>query len=159
MATGEFIEDTPQTNFVITPIGTSQRDVEVLLKMNAEQFRLLYPAVNYRKLDRTNTKVDDLYKESVGFPIHKTAILVPTLIIYGDQKKLLKRYGIEEEHEAACVFSNRVNAEVGVEPSTGDLIEYLGIDYEILTVKFTDYITNTQVPLNLIATMKQSSLR
>lgn len=159
MATGEFIQDTPQTNFVITPIGTSQRDVEVLLKMNAEQFKLLYPAVNYRQLDRENTTVDDLYKESVGFPVHKTPVLVPILIIFGDQRKLLKRYGIEEEHEAACVFSNRINAELSIEPSTGDLVEYLGINYEILTVKFTDYITNTQVPLNLLATMKQSSLR
>ena len=159
MAAGEFIQDTPQTDFVITPIGTSQRDVEVLLKMNSEQFKLLYPPVNYRQLDRTNTVVDDLYAESVGEPVHKTPVLVPLLIIFGDQRKLLKRYGIEEEHEAACVFSNRINAELNIEPSTGDLIEYLGINYEILTVKFTDYITNTQVPLNLLATMKQSSLR
>lgn len=159
MATGDFIQDTPQTNYVITPIGTSQRDVEVLLKMNAEQFRILYPPVNYRQLDRTNTVVDDLYAESVGASVHKDPVLVPILLIFGDQRKLLKRYGIEEEHEAACLFSNRINAELSIEPSTGDLVEYLGINYEILTVKFTDYITNTQVPLNLIATIKQSSLR
>jgi hypothetical protein len=46
------VEDTPQTNFAVTPIGSSQRDVEVMLRMNAESFRLLYPALLYKQLDR-----------------------------------------------------------------------------------------------------------
>lgn len=155
----DFVNETAQTNFAILPIGTSQRDVEALIRMNAEQFGVLYPKIAYRKLDRQETKVDDLYNESIGNPVYSRAVMVPALILHGVQEKLLKRYGIEVEHQAGCLFSNRVNEAADITPQTGDLVEYLGINFEILTVKHTDYVTNTQIPLNLIATMKQVSPR
>lgn len=155
----DFINSGSQVVDAITPIGSSIRDVEVIVKMNAEKFHIMFPPISYRKLSRTETVVDELYKESVGTAVHNTAIKVPALFIFGAQTKALHGYGIEEEHNAACLFSNRVNATIGIDPSTGDLLAYLGIYYEILTVKHVDYITNTQVPLNLIATIKQSQLR
>ena len=85
------VEDTEQTQLGILPIGTSQRDTEVILRMNAEQFHVLYPKVRYYKLDRIQTKVDDLYNESIGFPKYDDPKLIPTLIMPGPQMKLLKK--------------------------------------------------------------------
>lgn len=153
------VEDTEQTQWGIVPIGTSQRDTEVILRMNAEQFRLLYPRVRYFKMDRVNTKVDPLYNESIGFPKYNDPILIPALIMPGPQMNLLKRYGIEEEQEAICVTNARLNAQANVYPHMGDLIEWAEVRWEILTVVFGDYMTNTQVPLNLVLTLKQAAQR
>jgi len=153
------VEDTEQTQWGILPIGTSQRDTEVILRMNAEQFRILYPRVRYYKLDRVQTKVDQLYKESIGFPEYESPKLIPTLIMPGPQLNLLKRYGIEEEQEAIAVMNARLNAQSQIFPHTGDLLEWAEVRWEILTAVFHDYMTNTQVPLNLILTLKQAARR
>jgi hypothetical protein len=166
----EFIEKTPQVGFVKVPFGTSRRDLEVFLRMNAEQFRKLYPEVKYFKLNRIKTKVDDLYQESLGDPIYDgipqwdgvivgRPIMVPGLLIPGPQMKLLKRYGIEIEHEAICVMCNRVNAEIGIEPVTGDRLEFLGTYWEVLKTEFVDLFINSQVPLNLVLSLKNANPR
>lgn len=153
------VEDTEQTQLGILPIGTSQRDTEVILRMNAEQFHVLYPKVRYYKLDRVQTKVDNLYNESIGFPKYDDPKLIPTLIMPGPQMNLLKKYGIEEEQEALAVMNARLNAESKIFPHTGDLLEWAEVQWEILTAIFNDYMTNTQVPLNLILTLKQAARR
>ncbi len=153
------VEDTPQTNFAVTPIGSSQRDVEAMLRMNAESFKLLYPDLLYRQLDRVETKVDSLYKEAIGNPVHKDPKSVPILVIPDPPQKLLKKYGLEEEVEAIAIMNCRLNDKAGIYPVTGDLIQYHDIWFEILTVKFEGYANNTQVPLNIICTIKNSNLR
>jgi hypothetical protein len=153
------VEDTPQTNFAVTPIGSSQRDVEVMLRMNAESFRLLYPALLYKQLDRVETKVDPLYKEAIGDPVHKAPKSVPVLVIPDPPMKLLKKYGLETEQEAIAIMNCRLNDAAGIYPVTGDLIQYYDKWFEILTVKFEGYANNTQVPLNIILTLKNSNLR
>jgi hypothetical protein len=153
------VEDTEQTHWSLVTLGTAQRDVEVILRMNAEQFRLLYPKVRYYKLDRVQTKVDDLYKESIGFPTYAVPIEIPALIMPGPQMNLLKKYGIEEEQEAICVMNARLNDQAGIYPHTGDLMEWAEVRWETLTAVFGDYMTNTQVPLNLILTLKQAARR
>lgn len=153
------VEDTPQTNFAVTPIGSSQRDVEVMLRMNAESFRLLYPPLLYRAFDREETKMDPLYKETIGNPIHKDPKSVPILVIPEPERKLLKKYGLEEEVEAIAIMNCRLNDLAGIVPVTHDLIQYHERWFEILTVKFEGYVNNTQVPMNIICTMKNSNLR
>lgn len=164
------VESTPQVGYASLPIGASARDLEFILRVNEEQFRVVCPEVEYFKLNRVETKVDDLYRESIGFPVHDgipkydgtitgNGIKVPVKFQHGEQKKLLKNYGIEEEHVAIAIFCNRINMGLGIEPKTGDLVRYLDVDYEIQTVKHIDYFAHTQVPLNLIATLMQASLR
>lgn len=164
------VESTPQVGYASLPIGASARDLEFILRVNEEQFRVTCPEVEYFRLDREQTKVDPLYRESIGFPVHDglpqydgsitgTGIKVPVKFQHGEQKKLLKTYGIEEEHIALAIFCNRINKGLGIEPKTGDLVRYLDVDYEIQTVKHVDYFAHTQVALNLLATLIQASLR
>lgn len=164
------VESTPQVGYASLPIGASARDLEFILRVNEEQFRVVCPEVEYFKLNRVETKVDDLYRESIGFPVHDgipkydgtitgTGIKVPVKFQHGEQKKLLKNYGIEEEHVAIAIFCNRINMSLGIEPKSGDLVRYLGVDYEIQNVKHIDYFGLTETPLNLLATLMQASLR
>ena len=53
MADTAHVEETPQTGFTIAPIGASQKDLELQLRLNAEMFKLTCPEVEYFKLNRT----------------------------------------------------------------------------------------------------------
>ncbi len=149
------VERTPQVSIETIPLGQGERDVEWQLTLNAEQFKRLYPEIKYYPLNRTETYVDPVYTESKTKVFIDRPVLVPVLVVIGPQDKLLKKYGIEEEQEAVAVFCNRVNTERGIDPTTGDRMEYYAILYEVLTVKHTDYISNTQVPLNKVVTLRQ----
>lgn len=153
------IEDTPQTGFVVSPIGSSQRDVEAILSMNAESFRFLYPTIRFKQFDGSDTVKDPLYGEVVGAVIYREPIQIPALVIPDPPMKLLKKYGLEVEQEAIAIMNCRLNEKAKVFPVERDRMEYYGIWWEILTVKYQDYFTNTQIPLNQLLTLKQANER
>lgn len=175
MADQPFIDGTPQTHNLEGPLGAHNSDLELQIRLHAERMAFHYPRVRYFKLDKTLTKIDDLYGEPIGSaatkgiaePVylgvattrggtHGRPSEIPVFFISGEQKKLLMAYGMESNHEALAVMSCRHCQEAGITPETGDLFEYLGIKYEVKTVKFGDYFLNTQVPLSYVATVQQS---
>jgi hypothetical protein len=149
------IEITPQTQDNALPLGQSTRDLEYILTTNAEQFKRLYPELEFYPMNRTETYLDTTYGESKvkSFPFEKP-ILVPVYVIIGPQEKLLRKYGIEVSQEAVAIFNNRIDLELKIDPITGDRLKYYNITFEILHVKHTDYYSNTQVPLNKIVTLR-----
>jgi hypothetical protein len=167
MAEQTFTLDTDQASPTILPIGTTKKAVAFAIRVNEEQYRKIYPEVNFYKLNRVETVVDDLYKEAVGDAVYDglkqtdgTTVgaveKIPALIQQGPQMKLLKRYGIEEEQEAIAVFAASMLHKRGIEVHTGDRIEFLAITWEVIKPEFTDYFANSQVPLNLVCTLKNA---
>lgn len=160
-----FFDGTDQTHDFRSPIGANNQDLELQIALFAEMLELQCPSVKYHRLNRELTKVDELYNEASkpifdGLPdengkIVGVAVEIPIQFHFDVQKKLLQRYGIESEHKALAVMSCRLMEQHGIQPMTGDLIELLGVRYEILTVKFTDYFLQTQVPIALVATIEQ----
>jgi hypothetical protein len=150
-------ENTEQSQFGFLPLGHAKQDIEVQLKLNAEAFRLTCPEVRYIRLDRETTVVDSLYKEYVGGPKWAEPVLVPVVFQHNPAKNLLKKIGIEEEQDGIATFCVRICDELGIKPTTGDRIEYLDVPFEILSVKYIDYLQGSQVPLNLVATLKNSN--
>ncbi len=138
-------------------IGSGRRDLESLINLNAEQFCILYPPVDVHERVQDGAQ-DDLYQEDVR-PTFKDPIAIPTFFTINPQKKLLKSFGIEEEQEAIAVWSNRLLNTSGLDPVTGDRVEYLGILFDVITVKFDAYHLSTQVPLNKVATLRQVASR
>lgn len=158
MATSEFpYEETEQTQYGFLPLGHAKQDIEVQLQLNAEAFRLTCPEVQYIRLDRERTVVDELYNEYTGGPKYATPVLVPVMFQHNPPKNLLKKIGIEEEQDSLATFCVRINDELGIKPTTGDRLKYLDVDFEIISVKYTDYLQSSQVPMNLIATLKNSN--
>lgn len=170
-----FIDGTPQTHGLEGPLGAHNADLELQIQLHLERMCFHYPAVRYFRLNRDLTKVDDLYGEPIGGAasggvaepiydgvpttkgkVHNRARSINVQFVHGDQKKLLKAYGMEGEHLALAIMSARQCRDEGLQPKTGDLFEYLGIKYEVRDVKFADYFLNTQVPLSIVATIKQS---
>lgn len=170
-----FIDRTEQTHELELPLGAHNADLELQIQLHAERMALHYPEVHYHVLNLTLTKVDDLYGEPIGGaatrgvsePVyngikttkgdtHGLPIEIPAMFVSGEQRKLLKAYGMESEHDALVVLSCRHCKERNLKPKTGDLIAYLGINYEVATVKFGDYFLNTQVPLSYVLVVKQS---
>lgn len=140
-----------------TPLAGGRRDLEWIIKVNAEQFWLLYPQLRFFQLDRAQGH-DPLYGEQPKARF-VDPVKVPTYIQIHPQEKLLKRFGIESEQEAFAVWSCRILNDLGLDPVTGDRVEYYGITYEVLTTKLTDAMLNTQVPINKLATLKQIAVR
>lgn len=157
------VEDTEQVAPEALPFGSSKKDLEHILRVNAESFRILYPRVKYFNMDREKTQalVHPLYKESKrkvfagDVTSQKHPVEVPVLIVWQPEEKMLQRYGLEAHQGAMAVFCNRINEELGIDPVTGDLLEFLGKRFELMTVKIEDFFLNTQVALNKIATLKQ----
>ena len=141
----------------LTPLAGSRRDLEFIIRTNAESHWLIYPALRFFALDRARGH-DPLYGEQPK-PSYNTAVLVPTYVQIQPQEKLLKRFGIQEEQEAIAVWSCRVLTDLGLDPVTGDRLEYYGTHYEVLTTKLTDVFTNTQCTINKVATLKQVAVR
>jgi len=156
------IESTDQVMPEGLPLGAGKKDLEHILRVNAESFKKLYPKIRYKKLDRvqTATTVHALYKESKrkvfadDTATTVKSVLVPAFIVWQPQEKMLQRYGLEAHQGAIAVFCNRVNDELGIDPVTGDLVEYLGEEFEIMTVKLEDFLLNSQVALNKYAALK-----
>lgn len=166
-----YSEDVEQVDWTAMPIGASKEDLETELALNEELFSSTFPRVKYFAWRRDLTEKDELYGEWVGGPVHdgievtdqntgapKTFgdyLLVPVKIDFGTQRHLLKTYGIEMEHlEAVAVFCNRISSQLGITPKTGDLIEFLGVSYEILTSKPLDFFLSSQVALNTACAIK-----
>jgi len=169
MTNREFFDRTAQVHDVNLPMGASSVDVELAIRLHAERIQILCPAIRYFRLDKDRTKVDPDYDDSSkpawdGLPDPTTgkvvgrAILVPVEVHFDPPQKLLRRYGIEIQHQALLVMSCRILDELKVEPKTGDRWELLGTFYEANTVKFVDYILQTQIPLSCIATVEQKSV-
>lgn len=152
------IETTDQISPGLVPLGTADRDLETVIELNAEQFTLLYPRLKYYSMSRNSTAVDTLYNEAIAKNF-TDYVELPIFLVMSPQLKLLKKYGIEEEQEAIAVLNVRLSNANDIDPMTGDLIEFLGIRFEILNVKLTDYFANTQVPLNKVATLRQINAR
>ena len=131
--------------------------LEFIIRTNAEQFNLLYPKLRFFALDRSRGH-DPLYGEQPKARF-RDPVFVPTYVQIRPEEKMLKRFGIETEQEAICVWSCRLLNDIGIDPVTGDRVEYYGISYEVLTVKLTDAMLNTQVPINKLATLKQVAVR
>lgn len=149
------IEETDQSQYNIIPLGGSRRDLEFVIKTNYEQFVKIYPTVKVTKINRTESRPDSLYKELIYKTFDEYSYDLNIYFVFEPPLKLLKKFGIEEEHDALAVMSNRQLNNFKISLTTGDLIQYLGVDYEILTVKLVDYFGNTQVPLNTLATVRQ----
>jgi hypothetical protein len=158
MADYTFYDTTEQVSPTSLPLADGRRDLEAVLKINEEQFHKLYPILRYYPLYRQEFWLDPLYNESKTKEFHyEKPILVPILVVVNPPLTLLRRYGIEEEQEVIAITCNRVNRKAGIDPTTGDRLQYYSITYEVLTSKYTDYFLNTQVPLNKVAVLRQIS--
>jgi|WetSurSiteA1Bulk_404760.scaffolds.fasta_scaffold00002_63 hypothetical protein len=159
MPTPPLIEETDQTGIATVPFGGGRRDLEFIIRTNYEQFIKLFPRVSLYKLDREVSRPDPLYREKVHKTYSDIPIPVNAFFVFHPPDKLLKNFGIEVEHDALVVLNDRQLNLLDAKIVKGDLIEYLGINYETLVVKLVDYFLNTQVPLNSLAVVRQLAAR
>ena len=111
-----------------------------------------FPTIKYFPLS-TDVPSDSLYSET----IEKTfgaSVDVPAYFRTDPSTKILARYGIESWQPAIAVMDNITLSRLQIDPKPGDRIEYFGMLYEVLTVKYTDYWVNTQYPLSRVLTLK-----
>lgn len=149
------------------PLFQSEEDVEFLIETNAEHYTVMFPAIRFKALDRAASlkRMHPVYREVkvkifAGEPGSTLSVVeVPCRVIKQPQRNLLKKYGLENHEGLLAFFSNRVNERKGIDPNTGDLLEFEGIEFEIMTSKQEDFILNTQVPLNKLCTLQQHNRR
>jgi len=156
----ELTEETDQTGKIgsTNPIGQSRRDMELVIRKNVEQFERLYPRIQYIQLNRAKSRPDPLYRERI-FKKFNDPILVSAYFQLSPPEKLLRKFGIEVEATAIAVFSNRILNRKRLKVLTGDRVMYLGVTFEVITMKLLDYFLNTQVPINTVAILKQVAKR
>lgn len=167
----------------IAQVGLDPNEIELTMQLDAESFVRLYPPLEYCELDLANSVVDTLYRETRE-PVYKTPVLIPIYVTLKPLKAMLKRFGIEDEHDALCMISlgwlHKNHPEIRVK--TGDRIGYydkayvetslqphglpdqvLGretvahdpnMQFELLTVCYGDFWGNSQRPLHLVGTLK-----
>jgi hypothetical protein len=164
-------------------VGQQVTEVNLIKDLDRESFIRLYPPLAYYELDKVATPVDTLYRETQA-PVYKTPVAIPIFITLEPPKRLLKRYGLEAEQEAIGLVSAGwlERHDPTLQMKTGDRIAYYDQPYtgsfpnpsglpdttvtheatarvpnfmfEVLTAKWCDYFTNTQIPLHKILTLK-----
>ena len=167
----------------IATVGLSVEEINLTKQLDAESFIRSYPPLMFWELDLEQTVIHPLYRET-RTPVYKTPIPIPIYIKINPPQSLLKKYNLEDEHDAIALFSigwldKYFN---GYAPKTGDRIGYFDQEYttaylrtggkpdqpvtkegtprtpnfswEILTGKFDDYWGNSQIPLHVISTLK-----
>ena len=154
----ELIEETDETSIGTLPLGQSRRDLEFVIRRNAEQFHKLYPQIEVVQMNRGKSRPDPLYGETI-FKKWRESVYMPAHFQLSPPEKLLRKYGLEVENVNIVTFSNRLLNRAKLKLRTGDRMKYLGITYEVVTMKLLDYFLNTQVPINSIAVIKQIAQR
>lgn len=167
----------------VATVGLYTPEVELAKQLDAESFIRLYKPLLLYVLDLANTQVHSLYQETRN-PVYLTPILVPTYVQVEPPKRVLKKFGLETEHEAIALLSLAWLEKYAptVKVKTGDRFGYYNDSYttshlqpgglppkdvtqeavprvpnfsfEVLTTKHADYWGNTQIPLHLLLTLK-----
>jgi hypothetical protein len=117
------VDRTEQSGPGALPLGSSSSDLELAIRMNREQFYLLYPRVKFTGIDRAKVTPHSLYQEQKFKPFYSDSVLVPCLFLFNPGESLLTRYGLEFHKGALATFSVRVLEELHIDPKEGDKIE------------------------------------
>lgn len=150
-------------------IGTSQTDIDLVRGVDAEAFHRHFPPISLYRIDRRSTVIN-LYGEpravtsvetppTTGQPTFQSPVTIPIRIIIEPPMEELKKFGIEQKIDALAVFSDKILVDRGISPRIGDHLEAYGIRFELLTVSFSDYFGNTQIPLHRFSRMKNLNKR
>ncbi len=127
--------------------------------------------------------MDTLYRETSA-PAYKQPVGIPIFIMLEPPKRMLKRFGLEAEHQAIGLVSQGWldRHAPSLQMKTGDRIAYYASPYvddvsrpsglpdtvvtheatprtpnfsfEVLTAKWCDYFANTQIPIHKILSLK-----
>jgi len=164
-------------------VAVQVEEVDLVKDLDRESFIRQYPPLAFFELDRNQTVVHTLYRETRN-PVYKSPIAIPIFVQLNPPKRLLKRFGIETVHDAIALVSAGwlERHAVTLQISTGDRIGYYdqaytgsvpmpggapdtvvthepvdrvpNFSFEVLTAKWTDYFGNTQIPLHKLLTLK-----
>jgi hypothetical protein len=164
-------------------VGQAVVEVDLEKDLDRESFIRQYPPLAYFELDKTATQIHPLYRETRQ-PVFKDPIPIPAFIQLQPPKRMLKRFGVEAEQEAIGLLSAGwlERHAPSLQVKTGDRIGYYdqpytgsftspggrpdtvvahetsartpNFSFEVLTAKWCDYFTNTQIPLHKILTLK-----
>lgn len=123
-----------------------------------EQFEKYYPLIQLIRLDRTKTHVDELYMESSARRFYDP-LDIYAYIDHSPSKKLLIKYGIEDQRDIIVTFSTlHLSEQLILENNStfliGDLIKFDDDLYEILDqVRAKQgYWINTNIPFFIVCT-------
>lgn len=164
-------------------VGQQQSEVDIAKDLDRESFIRHYPPLLFYSLNKQATITDKLYRETRS-PVFLSAIPIPIFIQPNPPKRMLKRFGVETEQDAiGLVSAGWLERHVtSLQIKTGDRIGYYDQSYnatvprpnglsaatvvhepsarvpnysfEILSTKWTDYFTNTQIPLHKLLILK-----
>lgn len=167
----------------IGQVGLYSPEIDLAMQLDSESFIRLYPSVDFRELDMDQSVVDTLYRETRQ-PSYKSSVMIPVYFKIEPPKNLLKRFGVEDEHDAVAMMSlgwlQKYQPDLRVK--TGDRIGYYdqaytetsirphnlpnkevvrepvahvpNMQFEILNVYYGDYWGNSQRPLHLLCSLK-----
>lgn len=167
----------------IGQVGLYGPEITLAMQLDCESFIRLYPPVDFRELDFNTSVIDTLYRETRS-PSYKSSVMIPAYFKVSPPKNLLKRFGVEDEHDAVAMLSlgwlQKYQPDLRVK--TGDRIGYYdqsytessirphnlpnkdvvrepvahvpNMQFEILNVYYGDYWGNSQRPLHLMCSLK-----
>jgi hypothetical protein len=137
----------------VEPIKIPQKgDLNIHEKMLLGYAQQFYPEIELAELDREATYVDDLYHDSTVKKF-KTPVTILSFVEHNPSKKLLTRYGMDEQRDVVfnIPVSFLVQAGIVLQSDTyliGSLIKWGGDNYEIRDQNYPvdSYWMNTNIP-------------
>jgi hypothetical protein len=145
----------PYVETEISTMWISSAEIALVQQMDREGFIRNFPPVMVTQIDRINSEIDPLYLEASRL-VYLDPVSVCMRVEVAPGKWFLKKYGIETVQDAVGILSNSwmTNYANGITLTPGDLINFLGSDFEVLTSKLIDFFVNTQVSLHTLLTLK-----
>lgn len=133
-------------------------DIQIQQQWMKEQWLMYYPEYNLLRVDRTNTYVDPLYKETAQRR-YMPAIKVRAYIDTNVSENQLTKWGLDSHRDVAITFLSSELADLEILENNktfliGDLIEYDGEYYEIsdMVRAGESYWANTNIPFYITCT-------
>ena len=133
-------------------------DYKMQATLQREAFMRHHPKIQLIRLDRTQTNVDELYRDAQD-PVWLPPIEIHAHVEHSPSKQRLMKFGINEEREVMVTFSTALLSDAGVlQDNTtfliGDCIKFDSDLYEIKSQHRSrdGYWGSSNIPFHVVCT-------
>jgi hypothetical protein len=135
---------------------TYPEDLQYLLWIDKTEFEETYPTRTFRKPQRDVIEKSNIYGDPNPDWKWQDPVEIQCIVKAESSEKTLEKYGVETRQPVTILFSLELLREMrrlgkGYKPESGDRLLFRGGSYEVMFVKATDYLENTEIPLHIFA--------